>query len=159
MNGLSWLIYLAGATGSLSTFFTIVCVIAGILTAVLSIVALVSLEKTNARGVEKSELVLKEQEEVHRSARKWAMRFGLLFFLFGVLNSILPDRRTVLLIAASEIGERTLKSDQMAAVGNRLANVVDPGLDLLNTWISKQTQDLRREMEGSNNSQQQGARR
>ena len=52
----------------------------------------------------------------------------------------------MLLIAASEIGERVLNSDRMAQVENRVAGIVDPSLDLLNTWIAQQTQSIRREM-------------
>ena len=58
----------------------------------------------------------------------------------------MPSRQTILLIAASELGERVLASDKMARVEERVNGVLDPSLDLLTTWMMKQTQELRQQM-------------
>jgi len=63
------------------------------------------------------------------------------------LASIIPNRETVLLIAASEIGDRVMNSEKMAKVGDRVGSVVDPGIDLLKTWIEQQTQTIKKSME------------
>jgi hypothetical protein len=63
---------------------------------------------------------------------------------------MLPDRRTVLLIAASEIGERTMNSERMAMVGDKVASVLNPSIELLNTWISRQTEEIKAEMARNN---------
>lgn len=82
-------------------------------------------------------------DEILPFARK-GMRWAAWFIALGALLSIgLPDRRTVLLIAASEIGERTLNSERIAVVGERLNKVIDPSIELLNTWITTQTEELR----------------
>jgi hypothetical protein len=49
---------------------------------------------------------------------------------------MLPSRQTVMLIVASELGERVVSNAQ-------ITSVVDPSLELLNAWISKTTQDLK----------------
>jgi len=67
--------------------------------------------------------------------------------LMGTLSSIIPNRETVLLIAASEIGDRVMNSEKMAKVGDRIGSVVDPGIDLLKIWIEQQTQTIKKSME------------
>lgn len=51
-----------------------------------------------------------------------------------------PSRQTMLLIAGSEIGERVVTSEAVKGV-------VDPSIELLKTWIKKETQDLVGQME------------
>lgn len=149
MNSLSWLIYLAGATGSLSGFLTFVVVVLALLTAMLTLVALFTLDETDKYGDLLSEAELNNVRRTHGVSRRSAIRFGILFLVLGTATSLLPDRKTVLLIAASEIGERMLTSDRMARLENRVASVVDPSLELLNTWINQQTESIRREMESN----------
>lgn len=58
----------------------------------------------------------------------------------GVTAALVPSRQTVLLIAASEMGEQVLNHP-------RVNQVVDPGLELLTTWMQAETRALRRSME------------
>lgn len=146
MNSLSWLIYIAGATSSLCVFLVLMCVALATLTVILTIVALLHLDKTDAIGGALPPDKCKDVDFVHDASRRWAIRFGVLFVVLGLFASLLPERRTVLLIAASEIGERTLNSERMAVVGDRMASVINPSIDLLNTWIEKQTRDIKAEM-------------
>ena len=152
MNGLSWLIYLAGSTTGFSTLFTLCSIFVGIVTLILICISFATLDKKDSSGRRLTNEALCDHEQLHDTCKKGAIKTAMVFVCFGVLSALMPSRQTVLLIAASEIGERTLKSEQMAAVGNRLTNVVDPSIELLNTWITKQTQDLKRQMNGSNNS-------
>lgn len=147
MNALSWLIYLAGVTNSLSSFFVLLMVVLAVLTVILTIVSLIFLSDTDGKGNLLGPDRLAENKLIHKGSRRWAIRFGVLFVIVGCGNSILPDRKTVLLIAASEIGERTLNSEKMAAVGNRVASIIDPSIELLNTWIAKQTEEFKLEMD------------
>jgi hypothetical protein len=58
----------------------------------------------------------------------------------GSLASLVPSRQTVLLIAGSEMGERVLNHP-------KFNQVVDPGLELVTTWMQKETAEIRRSME------------
>ena len=56
-----------------------------------------------------------------------------------VVGSVVPSRKTLLLIAASEIGQ--------TAVNSKTAqDVIDPGMDLLKTWIKRETEKLAKEV-------------
>jgi hypothetical protein len=57
------------------------------------------------------------------------------FFLWSALDILVPTRQTLILMAGSEMGEKLVKSE---AVGS----VVNPGLELIRTWIQKETKDL-----------------
>ena len=48
----------------------------------------------------------------------------------------------MLLIAASEVGEKIVTSE-------KITSVVDPSVTLLKTWIEKQTQDIQNSMNHS----------
>ena len=48
---------------------------------------------------------------------------------------VLPTRETMILVAASEIGEKVITSE-------KVTTVIDPSVVLLKTWIEKQTLDL-----------------
>jgi hypothetical protein len=58
----------------------------------------------------------------------------------GSLASLVPSRQTVLLIAGSEMGERVLNHP-------RFNQVVDPGLELVTTWMQNETAEIRRSMD------------
>jgi len=139
MNGLSWMIYLANIASGLSVFLGWLIAISIMLTILLTLTTLVA---NFAEGVNAS-------NEFKRQSQKWATRFGILFLVFGTLETFTPNRQTVLLVAASEIGQRVMTSERMAQVENRVAGIVDPSLELLNTYISQQTQSIRQEMEKS----------
>lgn len=53
--------------------------------------------------------------------------------------AIIPTKETMLLIAASEVGEKIVTSE-------KITSVVDPSVTLLKTWIEKQTQDIQNSM-------------
>ena len=56
--------------------------------------------------------------------------------------AIIPTKETMLLIAASEVGEKIVTSE-------KITSVVDPSVTLLKTWIEKQTQDIQNSMNHS----------
>ena len=146
MNSLSWLIYLAGVSQSLSVFLVLLCVVSATVGMLLTVIAIVCLGTRDSNGYALANDRYQDRQEIHKSAKRWAVRFGILFVVFGMFSNLLPERKTVLLIAASEIGERTLNSEKMAAVGARVNSVIDPSIELLNTWIVKQTEELRADM-------------
>jgi len=131
MNGLSWLIYLAEIGRELGGFFTFLAVVAGIAAIGFMIAAFSD-----------------ETKDVNKPTMWARSKISLAFMvLAGFMAAVMPGRQTVLLIAASEIGERALNSEKMAKITDRVGGVVDPSIDLLQTWIAKQTEDLKSQMQ------------
>ena len=75
---------------------------------------------------------------------RWA--FPLLWVCI-IVNVITPSRNTVLLIAASEMGQRVVESEQVAGV-------VNPGVELLTTWMRQQTENIRKQMSQASSTNQ-----
>ena len=62
--------------------------------------------------------------------------------LYGTISCIfmavlLPDKTTLVMISASEIGERIYKSEQMKGV-------IDPSIELLQEYIKREIQDFKK---------------
>jgi hypothetical protein len=65
----------------------------------------------------------------------WIKRCVATFFVCLFLHGAVPTKQTVLLITGSEIGQKLVESDTVKGV-------VNPGLNLLKTWIKKETDSL-----------------
>ena len=134
MNTLSWLILLAGVTGSLGKFIAFVTVVFGFLTIASVFVLIASLDSRSP-----------DAPQITKRSWRWFGVFLSLMIFTGALAAITPSRQTVLLIAASQMGEQVLNHP-------RVNQVVDPGIELLTTWMQKETVDLRNQMQSSGNS-------
>lgn len=133
MNNLSLLIYLAGVTGNLGGFLVFVATVFGVLSGICAIVWIVSLDTSNFSTAGRAENV-----RIH--SWRWIWAFLVLMIFVGSASALVPNRQTVLLIAGSEMGERVLNHP-------RFNQVVDPGLELVTTWMQKETAEIRRSME------------
>jgi hypothetical protein len=143
MNTLSILIYLAGVAGTMGSFLVFVAVVFGALTLGSLIAFVVNLDETDQYGRIFPESKLTSQRENRSKAWRWMWAFLVLMISTGILATAVPSRQTVLLIAASQMGEQVLNHP-------RINQVVDPGIDLLTTWMQKETADLRRSSEPNN---------
>jgi MFS family permease len=143
MNMLSWLIYLAGVTGTLSGFFVFLAVLFGFIAAGCVVVWITTLQTTDAYSRPFEQSVVAEKTTVRKHSWRYIWVFLIMMITSGMLAAVIPDRRTVLLIAASQMGEQVLNHP-------RVNQVVDPGIELLTTWMQKETADLRRAQEPSN---------
>lgn len=143
MNSLSWLIYLAGVTGTLGNFLVFITVIFGCLAGISIVVWLWSLDETNARFDPLPARDIESKRQIRKSTWRWFWGFTALMISFGSTSALMPSRQTVLLIAASQMGEQVLNHP-------RINQVVDPGIELLTTWMQKETADLRRASEPTN---------
>lgn len=139
MNYLSWLIYLANITGNLSGFAIFITVIFGVACAIAILTALIHLQSTDSRGYEYTPKTLEANAVVAKTARRYAWMFFCGMTLAGTFAAIMPSRQTVLLIAASQIGEQVVNHQ-------RVQTVIDPSIELLQTWIAQQTASIRRDM-------------
>lgn len=129
MNDLSWLIYLIGLFDSVK-FTTAMLFVVGFLIYAVYVIA---------TSISNSELY-RSADERHK-IRKYPA-FILVFLLITLL--ITPDRKTMLLIAASEVGEKVFNND-------KVINTVDPALELLQTWIKTETEKQLLEFKNLNN--------
>lgn len=142
MNSLSWFVYLVQFVDSMSTVLGWLA--GGTIALFCARYALVSVEAADVGAEIDPELSPFNSKNVERKRventywkqhRPQFPRYVGAFVAFVVLSNILPTRQTMLLIAGSEIGERTLKSDAVQAV-------VDPGMDLLKLWIKQERDKL-----------------
>ncbi len=131
MNTLSWLILLAGVTGSVKTFIVMVTILFALM-ALISVFVFFTMIESNAEG-----------DDLKKCGRYFTLFLTLMIFT-GSLAALTPSRQTVLLIAASQMGEQVLNHP-------RVNQVMDPGIELLTTWMQKETADLRNQMQPSGN--------
>lgn len=119
MNSLTWLIYLTAMIGKVSALFIVGGVFIGVLIAFRALCV----------AIQHDHGALEEISVVPKT------RYVVIAILCIFIGNILPDRDTMVLMAASEVGQRVLSNDKVTAT-------LDPALDLLNTWIAKQKEDL-----------------
>lgn len=122
MNNLSWFIYLVQVADDARGVLQFAC-------GVLLFVALMALIF--------APILLSVLDDLNAipTAKRVAKGCVVALVVMGTVFIITPSRQTLLLIAGSEIGERVVKSDQVTSV-------VNPGLDLLKSWIAKETARL-----------------
>ena len=144
MNGLSWLIYAADFLPSIGAFLKFVTVIFGILT-VAGTVAFFIIMTENADRSQR------RRNEGELPPLKFGVGYPItalvLMIVFGLMTSFTPERRTVLLIAASEVGERALNSEAAAKIGASAMEIYGPAQGLLMDYIKKETLSIRGEID------------
>lgn len=119
MNSLSWLLYFAGVSGSISTFFGFVAAISGLLGVIMLFVSWA--DKTGGY----SEI----SESASTFSRKYWLRFLITCMFFGTMCNLLPSKETVYAIAASEMGERVLTDPRVQQTTNKAFQALDRWLD------------------------------
>jgi len=131
MNGLSWSIYLIGVVGSFNSALAGIIVISAAMTFVLTIAAVVNFNSNNfGRGVSEYNL------NMGATCKKWAVRAGILFGVMLFLSVVVPSERTVVLIAASQVGEKVMHNDQVTGLAK-------DSVDLLSTYMKTELKNLK----------------
>lgn len=140
MNSLSLLIYFAGVVGNLASFLALITVLL-ILVMIGSIIFWVIYhDETDFSWRPLKDDALVECRKTRELWRKRAFNFALLAVFIGAINAIIPSRQTVLLIAASEMGEKVLNNE-------KVGQVIDPSIDLITTWMKNETAEIKKKME------------
>lgn len=124
MNNLSWVIYLIGVADSARSAAIGILVICGMVTALGTILGPLILTYLNWDIDPKS---------LFKSARNW---LGSIAVVCLIIVIIAPSRQTLLLVAGSEMG-------QCVAASEAVQSIVDPGVELLRTWIAEETRRLK----------------
>lgn len=129
MNNLSWLIYLASLSDSASSFFSFLAFVSTVFAAVGLVLSLMWTD--GASGFGNKELYLKGYEEMRKRGKALIPRGLLGILIFGGIAVVLPGKNTIYAIAASEIGERMVKSDQVQ-------DIASDATKALQQWIKRQ---------------------
>lgn len=139
MNSLSLLIYFAGVVGNIINVLSLVTFLLIIATFGSLIFWAIYHDETDAsyRRIEGDALI--ELRKTRENWRKRALNFAVIAFLAGSINSFIPNRSTILLIAASEMGEKVLNHP-------KVEQVVDPSIDLITTWMKNETAEIKKKM-------------
>jgi len=109
MNNLSWFLYLSDVLPSLSIGFSIICTILGMMFGIATLIFwLIYLDNSN----------LPIKVPITPSCL-------LVFIIFlGLLTNLIPSRQTILLIAASEMSEQVVKSQDGQEIMNNLKQIL-----------------------------------
>lgn len=138
MNSLSWIIYVAGLVNPLGGFLAFFAVISGIFFVITMITATVfRFDDSDSSYRKYSNNELLNSAELSKKFRNWSFFSIIMMFVFGVSSAAIPNRETVLLIAASEIGERVITNQNVS-------EIVGNSAQLLNTWIQDQRAQIER---------------
>lgn len=122
MNTLSWLIYFADLVHSLIFITVVVSIVCFTIWTMARFAFIFHHER----------MITKEDQE-----RLPSGNYLIIGFICVGIASFLPSKNTVMLIAASEVGQRLVTSQQVV-------DVVDPSIELLKTWIKKETEALKK---------------
>lgn len=113
MNNLSWLIYLAEVSGSLSHFMVLLAFLGGVgafVTAFPLIISRYVMAENAPKGDQEPGSTFREARGVYQTTRPWATLAWTLFIGGALIAILTPGKTTVLAIAASELGERVATS-------------------------------------------------
>ena len=142
MNNLSLLIYFAGTVGNIVTLLSLVTFL--LIAATIGSIAFWFIyhdeTDSNFRRYQGDDLV--ECRKTRELWRKRALKFAVLAFSIGIINGFIPNRSTVLLIAASEMGEKVLNHP-------KVEQVMDPSIDLITSWMKNETAEIKKKMESA----------
>lgn len=134
MTGLSWFIYsmevIDNLRGCLLALF-VAGVIAAIITGVQFLVRTEAFDSARAGWDERN-------ESIKQDTLSFAKKLAAVMAVLMALLTIIPSKSTLTLIAASEVGDKVLQSEQVKGV-------VNPGIDLLKTWLKRETERLQKE--------------
>jgi hypothetical protein len=126
MNSLSLLIYFAGVVQALGTFIAMILIISLFLVFCIGFLLLI------AEG--------DFSKETFTGLVKTIKYTVITVIILASIQVFLPSRQTVLLIAASEMGEKVLNNE-------KVGQVIDPSIDLITTWMKNETAEIQKKME------------
>lgn len=126
MNNLSWLIYFSDIIGSVITWMAVFGVI-GCIGCIAAFIWWLVI------GLNPKDKDIQDSATFQKTFRRL---FIWLFVCGVVLSTLLPSRQAIILMAGSQLGERLMKSEEVKGV-------VDPGLDLVKTWIAKEAAKIK----------------
>ena len=116
MNSLTWLILLIGLTDNLHAALPAIFIFGGLAAIACGVGA--SADDRNF-------------DEARPHFLKWAKRLAGIVVFSIVLQIVIPTKQTMIMVAASEVGDKVVKSEKMQ-------QILDPSIDLLQQWIKNE---------------------
>lgn len=136
MNSLSWLIYTISVLDKLGSFAVVVMLVSAAATAIT----------LAAWVITWGEYYGKEPFPTQYFTR-WLKISIPLLVASSLLHIAIPNDKNMMLIAASEVGQRVITSDQAKSVMDKTATVLDPSIELLQTWIKTELEKQKKALE------------
>jgi hypothetical protein len=133
MNTLSWFIYLIGVVPALKGVMITVAIFSGIA------LGLVILSHMFNRSDTYSEQEKENFDEISAPVyRYWRKVFVWILCVSVPITVFVPNQKTMILIGASEFGEKMLMSE-------KAQKLLDPSYQLLEAWINEELKKLKEE--------------
>jgi hypothetical protein len=152
MNSLSWLIYFAGFVDSLGGFFELTEILSAIIVGISFFIWMVNKAEVMEQKSKDVPFFNQVIVDLYVNTTQIAWNFFkysfIVFISVMILNVIIPSKKTVILIAASEIGERVVTNKQFT---DKVGSVVDPSIELLQTYIQKETLSIQKDIDSIKN--------
>lgn len=142
MTSISWLIYFIGIVdyiGSVSGFLMFFSFFGGIGFSFWYFI-LLWYEKVS------SEVDVPSIQNQLPIVRRFLRSFITLFFIGVFLFTFIPNRQTMILIAASESIQTFAKSDTLKQASEKFGDIANPTFDLLKTYIQKELTKQKNEL-------------
>ena len=132
MNSLSWFIYFVDLIPTVAELFGFVSLLS-VFAIIITIFSHCIRNDRSAHLHSYPDTKWEEKASVVRKQTKFFLKlFITLAFVFSILWAVIPSRNTIILIGASEFGERIINSESVTGI-------VDPSMNLLKVWIEQQT--------------------
>lgn len=132
MNSLSWLLYLSDVVGNAGVVIVLICI--GCATAAVTFVV------AGAKQRDLSEYKRDQAGELERG-KALQNKAAPLVIVIGVLMGVgifIPNKNTIMLIAASQVGETVLASRDVQAIGGEAGALASDSLKLLRKYVTEQ---------------------
>lgn len=133
MNSLSWLLIIINLIDNAKNFTIAITLLTGGFFILWMFFA-------HASAAAHNDGVFKYTQKIsHKDRFDQYKKFFWFPFIFGLVNIVIPDTRTMYLVAASEIGEKVATSETVAGL-------VDPTIDILKNYITLENEKIQNEL-------------
>jgi hypothetical protein len=129
MNSLSWLIYLASLSGSVSSLFSFLAVLGGAACVIGTVLSVVWTD--GSYDSDRRERRMQGYEDTRKRGKALSKTGLAMLIAFGGVAAVLPGSNTIYAIAASEIGERVITDETVRGIAADSTKA-------LQGWIKKQ---------------------
>lgn len=140
MNALSWLIYLIGMITNLTSALGVILGFAIFISIAIVIIKGIRFMIASDIGSTKDESYISWQK-TFSGYFKWA--FSILA-ISVFLTIVVPERQTMIMIAASEVSERVLETETMQNALNDVSGLSKDTVDLLKEYIKTEMINLKK---------------
>lgn len=133
MNALTLMIYLISMLGNLKVVFGFLIAGLAIFGGITLIIFLASADNGNGSAA--------------MFGAKWFKRSIPALILVCFITALIPDRQTMIMMAASEVGEYVVQTEQMQGALDEVGTLSKDSVELLREYIKAETMQIRKAAE------------